>query len=233
MKAMILAAGRGERMRPLTNTTPKALLVVRGKPLIEYHIEALVRAGIRDIVINLAWLGEQVRFHLGQGEKYGANIVYSDEGCFALETGGGILKALPLLGNAPFWVVNADIYTDFEFSARRLEDGMLAHLVMVRNPDHNARGDFALIDGRIGLHDAPAFTFSGLSVIHSDLLRGVGTGTFRLAPLLTGSAASARQQQKTTPSDTGEVGPADRIEAQLGQNETKFDTGEGGPVVLE
>ena len=192
MKAMILAAGRGERMRPLTDTTPKALLAVRGKPLIDYHIEALVRAGIRDIVINLAWLGEQVRFHLGQGEKYGANIVYSDEGCFALETGGGILKALPLLGNAPFWVVNADIYTDFEFSARRLADGMLAHLVMVPNPDHNARGDFTLIDGRIGLHDTPAFTFSGLSVIRSDLLRDAGTGTFRLAPLL--AAAIAKDQ---------------------------------------
>ncbi len=192
MKAMILAAGRGERMRPLTDTTPKALLTVRGKPLIDCHIEALVRAGIRDIVINLAWLGEQVRFHLGQGEKYGANIVYSDEGCFALETGGGILKALPLLGNAPFWVVNADIYTDFEFSARRLADGILAHLVMVPNPDHNPRGDFTLIDGLIGLHDTPAFTFSGLSVIRSDLLRDAGTGTFRLAPVL--AAAIAKDQ---------------------------------------
>ena len=192
MKAMILAAGRGERMRPLTDTTPKALLPVRGKPLIDYHIEALVRAGIRDIVINLAWLGEQVRSHLGQGGQYGANIVYSDEGCFALETGGGILKALPLLGSAPFWVVNADIYADFEFSARRLADGMLAHLVMVPNPDHNARGDFTLIDGRIGLHNTPALTFSGLSVISSDLLRDAGTGTFRLAPLL--AAAAAKDQ---------------------------------------
>ena len=189
MKAMILAAGRGERMRPLTDTTPKALLVARGKPLIEYHIEALVRAGICDIVINLAWLGEQVRSHLGQGEQYGANIVYSDEGRSALETGGGILKALPLLGSGPFWVVNADVYTEFEFSARRLADGVLAHLVMVPNPDHNARGDFALVDGRIGSDETPAFTFSGLSVIRPDLLRDARTGTFPLAPLLTAAVA--------------------------------------------
>ena len=165
MKAMILAAGRGERMRPLTDTMPKALLVPRGKPLIEYHIEALVRAGMRDIVINLAWLGEQIRSHVGQGEKYGANIVYSDEGHTALETGGGILKALPLLADGPFWVVNADVYTEYEFSSPRLADGVLAHLVMVPNPDHNARGDFALVDGRIVPGEMAAFTFSGLSII--------------------------------------------------------------------
>jgi len=220
MKAMILAAGRGERMRPLTDTTPKALLTVRGKPLIEYHIEALVRAGIRDIVINLAWLGEQVRSHLGQGEQYGASIVYSDEGHSALETGGGILKALPLLGSAPFWVVNADIYTDFEFSARPLADGMLAHLVMVPNPDHNARGDFALIDGRIGLHDAPAFTFSGLSVIRSDLLREAVTGTFRLAPLLTAAVAKDQVTGELFAGTWLDVGTLERLrqlEKLLGQ----------------
>jgi len=188
MKAMIRAAGRGERMRPLTDTTAKALLAPLGKPLIEYQIEALVRAGMRDIVINLAWLGEQIRSHVGQGEQYGANIVYSDEGHAALETGGGILKALPLLGEGPFWVVNADVYTEFEFSTPRLADGVLAHLVMVPNPDHNGSGDFALVGGRIVPDETPAFTFSGLSVMRPELLRHAGTGIFPLAPVLTAAA---------------------------------------------
>ena len=211
MKAMILAAGRGERMRPLTDTTPKALLAPRGKPLIEYHIEALVRAGVRDIVINLAWLGEQIRSHVGQGEKYGANIAYSDEGQAALETGGGILKALPLLADGPFWVVNADVYTEFEFSTPRLADGVLAHLVMVPNPDHNARGDFALVDGRIVPAETPAFTFSGVSIICPNLLRDAGTGIFPLAPLLT---AAATKDQVTGELFTGtwlDVGTLERL----------------------
>ena len=189
---MILAAGRGDRMRPLTDTTPKAMLSVRGKPLIEYHIEALARAGIRDIVINLAWLGQQIRSYLGDGKRYGASIMYSDEGHSALETGGGILKALPLLGDEPFWVVNADVYTGFEFSVPRLADHVLAHLVMVPNPEHNAAGDFGLVDGSIVSESKPALTFSGLSVICPDLVRNAGTGAFPLAPLLTAAAGKNR-----------------------------------------
>ena len=151
---MILAAGRGERMRPLTDHTPKPLLQVGGKPLIEWHIERLVRAGITDLVINHAHLGAQIEQALGDGSQFGAAIRYSDEGT-ALETAGGIAFALPLLGNEVFAVVNGDVYCDFDFShltarATKLANSTdMAHLVLVNNPEHNPRGDFLLQDSRI------------------------------------------------------------------------------------
>ena len=143
---MILAAGRGERMRPLTDRVPKALLRVGGRTLVEHHLQSLMAAGITDIVINVAWLGQQIMDYLGDGSRYGVSIHYSDEGDHALETGGGIARALPLLGKDPFWIVNGDVHARFSFTMPEFADETLAHLVLVPNPDHNSRGDFALRD---------------------------------------------------------------------------------------
>lgn len=183
MKAMILAAGRGERMRPLTDNTPKPLLKVHGKALIEHHIEALVGAGIHDIVINHAWLGEQIEESLGGGERYGASIVYSPEG-IALETGGGIYKALPLLGTEPFVVINGDVLTDFPYAKLPRNPTGIAHLVFVPNPPHNPDGDFGLDDGYAAQDAIQKYTFSGIGVYRANLFSQCRPGTFPLAPLL-------------------------------------------------
>lgn len=186
MKAMILAAGRGERMRPLTDHTPKPLLPVGGKPLIVWHIEALAGAGIKDIVINHAWLGEQIPQTLGDGSRWGVKIDYSAEGELGLETGGGIFNALPLLGEEPFLLVNGDVFTNLDYAAlveRGLAQDMLAHLCLVDNPEHHPRGDFRLTDsGRV--IDKPNLTFSGVSLISPKLFVGSLAGKFPLAPLL-------------------------------------------------
>jgi len=184
MKAMILAAGRGERMRPLTDHTPKPLLPVGGKPLLQWHVEALVAAGVREIVINHAWLGGQIEAALGDGRALGAAIRYSPEGDNALETGGGIFQALPLLGDAPFVVVNADIVTDYPFARLPAAPAGLAHLVLVPNPDHHPQGDFYLEHGRVEAEGAPRFTYSGIGVYRPELFRGQQSGRFPLAPLL-------------------------------------------------
>jgi len=184
MKAMLLAAGRGERMRPLTDHTPKPLLRVAGRTLIERHIEALARAGIRELVVNHAHLGAQLIAALGDGSGYGVHIDYSAEPPGALETGGGIFNALPLLGEAPFVVVNADIWTDYDFTAlpRQLEP--LAHLVLVDNPAHHPQGDFALENGRVRADGPSRLTFSGIGVYRPTLFSGSPPGPFPLAPLL-------------------------------------------------
>jgi len=184
MKAMSLAAGRGERMRPLTDEMPKPLLRVNDIPLIEYHIAALVRGGICDIVVNLAWRGDQIRSFLGDGAKYGIKISYSDEGPEALETGGGVFRALSLLGNTPFWLVNGDIFCAYDYGERGLADGKLGHLVMVPNPGHNAAGDFSLLDGQVTQPTDLSLTYSGIAVLHPDLFTGATDGKFPLAPLL-------------------------------------------------
>jgi MurNAc alpha-1-phosphate uridylyltransferase len=183
MKAIILAAGRGERMRPLTDETPKPLLQVNGKPLIECHIEALARGGIRDIVINLSWMGEKIRDQVGDGSKYGIKITYSDEGDEALETGGGIFRALALLGDAPFWLVNGDVFCAYDYNLRSLDDDLLGHLVMVPNPAHNMAGDFSLADGLVTSDAKETLTYSGIAVLHPDLFAGATDGKFPLAPL--------------------------------------------------
>ncbi len=183
--AMILAAGRGERMRPLTDSTPKPLLPVADKPLIEYHLDALVRAGVRRVVINHAHLGEQIVQRLGSGTSWGVDIVYSPEPPGALETGGGIHNALPLLGEEPFWVVNGDVWSDYPFSPPALRDDDLAHLVMVVNPPHNPQGDF-LLDSHGRLHEGESdlLTFSGIGIYRPALFRECQPGAFPLAPLL-------------------------------------------------
>jgi MurNAc alpha-1-phosphate uridylyltransferase len=180
---MILAAGKGERLRPLTLHTPKPLVRARGVPLIEYHIRALAEAGIDELVINHAWLGEQIEAYLGDGQRLGVRIQYSAEG-EPLETGGGIHRALPLLGAEPFIVVNGDIWTDYDFGALKRPLKGLAHLVLVDNPTHNLKGDFSLIDGCIGDGDTATLTYSGIAVLSPQLFSGCSAGAFKLAPLL-------------------------------------------------
>jgi MurNAc alpha-1-phosphate uridylyltransferase len=185
MRAMILAAGRGERMRPLTDTRPKPLLEVGGKPLIEYHLEALARAGIKDVVINLAWRGDLIRGALGAGERFGLRICYSEEPEGALETGGGILAALPLLGPGPFLVISGDIWSDFPLQSceRRLASGDVAHFVLVPNPAFHAQGDFGLEDGRL-LDRAPRNTYANIGVLRPEFFVDRQPGRFPLAPLM-------------------------------------------------
>lgn len=195
MKAMILAAGRGERMRPLTDHTPKPLLEAGGKPLIVHHLERLARAGMRDLVINHAHLGGRIKAALGDGSPWGVHIAYSPEES-ALETGGGIFRALPLLGDGPFLVVNGDVWTDLDFARLTLAPGRLAHLILVDNPPHHPRGDFFLAEGRVQVESAVSsltagptaeprrLTFSGIGVYHPDLFLGCRPGPFPLAPLL-------------------------------------------------
>lgn len=182
-QAIILAAGRGERMHPLTDHMPKPLLQAGGKPLIVYHIERLIAAGVRKIVINHAYLGHRIEAALGDGSHWGTEIRYSPEG-EALETGGGIFKALPLFDHRPFLVVNGDVWTDLEFVPLRLLDGLLAHLVLVDNPPRHPGGDFALHNGRLSVQGMPRYTYSGIGVYHPDLFRGCAAGAFPLAPLL-------------------------------------------------
>lgn len=186
MKAMILAAGKGERLRPLTLHTPKPLVPVAGVPLIEYHLRALAAAGVTEVVINHAWLGAQIEAHLGDGARFGVRIAYSPEG-EPLETGGGILRALPLLGEQPFILVNGDIFTDYPFVKLCSPLLGLAHLVLLDNPAHNAQGDFALLaDGQLA--DAQlgqsSLTYSGIAVLSPQLFAGCEPGAFKLAPLL-------------------------------------------------
>lgn len=185
MRAMILAAGRGERMRPLTDSRPKPLLEVGGKPLIQYHLEALARAGIKHIVINLAWQGELIRGALGGGERYGVQISYSDEPEGALETGGGILAALPLLGPGPFLVISGDIWSEFPLDSciGRLAHADVAHFVLVPNPDFHAQGDFGIKSGRL-LDRAPRYTYGNIGVLRPDFFAGRQPGRFALAPLM-------------------------------------------------
>jgi len=191
MIAMILAAGRGERLRPLTHTTPKALVEVRGMSLLERHLNAVKSAGVENVVINLGWLGEKITEQIGSGSRYGLSVVYSPEGEDILETGGGIHRALPLLGSDPFLVVNADVYTDMPLPSTLPEDAD-AHLVLVPKPAHKQRGDFDLVEGRVANGEDPAFTFSGVAIYRPDFFAGCAPGRFPLAPMLRAAADNSR-----------------------------------------
>ena len=185
MRAMILAAGRGERMRPLTDTLPKPLLEVGGKPLIVWHIENLARNGFTEVIINIAHLGYKIPEYLGDGSKWGVNIIYSDEQqSGALESAGGIIKALPLLADEPFLVLNADIFCAYEYDAAFRLGDKLAHLILVPNPPHNTKGDFGL-DGDLVLNAAESmYTFSGIGYYHPKLFAHQKLQKSPLAPLL-------------------------------------------------
>ena len=212
MKAMILAAGRGERMRPLTDHTPKPLLKVADKALIEYHIEGLVRAGFADIIINHAWLGEQFEQALGGGERYGAHLMYSPEGTTALETGGGIFKALPLLGSAPFVVVNGDVWSDYPFTRLPRNMTTLAHLVLVPNPPQHPQGDFFFADGALRESGMAKFTFSGIGMYRAELFTGCRPGAFPLAPLLRAAITQGRVSGELYEGAWYDIGTPERME---------------------
>lgn len=219
---MILAAGRGERMRPLSDTTPKPLLRVGGRTLIERHVSALVKAGIGDITVNLAWLGPQIREHLGDGSAFGARIRYSEESPRALETAGGIIKALPNLSPGPFAVVNGDIFTDFPFETLGIGASLHAQLVLVPNPPQHPQGDFGLEHGLATAEGAPRFTFSGIAVYRMPFFQGCQEGVQRLKPLWVASMAGQRCGGQLYQGHWEDVGTPERLEAlnrQLAYNE--------------
>ncbi|RLW55637.1 MAG: mannose-1-phosphate guanylyltransferase [gamma proteobacterium symbiont of Stewartia floridana] len=211
MKAMILAAGRGERMRPLTDSIPKPLLPVAGKPLIVHHIERLAKAGYREIVINHAHLGEMIEERLGQGDQWGVTIDYSAEGQ-ALETGGGIFNALPLLGDSPFLVVNGDIWCDVELAQLTLSPEDLAHLVLVANPVHNPQGDFYLQDKRLSERAGEKLTFSGIGVYDPQLFSDCRAGAFPLAPLIRRAISLGKVSGERHAGEWIDVGTPQRLE---------------------
>ena len=184
MHAMILAAGLGTRMRPLSEDLPKPLLPVRGKPLLQYLVEALARAGAGRIVINHGHLGEKIEAALGDGARFGIQIIYSAEGPMPLETGGGIRRALPLLGTEPFIVSNGDVWTDFDFAALPARPAGLAHIVLVPNPAHHSAGDFCLAGTQVTETGPLRLTYSGIGVFRPELFRNCPEGAFPLAPLL-------------------------------------------------
>ena len=215
MKAMILAAGRGVRMRPLTDTTPKPLLPVGGKPLIAWQLEKLARAGFAEVVINHAHLGQLVEAALGDGSRFGLSIRYSAEG-EALETAGGIALALPLLGAEPFLVINADIYSDYDYSMLPglLLADRLAHLVLVDNPPQHPRGDFALEAGRVREAGRRMLTFSGIGVYAPRLFGGIPPGAkVPLAPLLRKAMGADRVSGEHYRGRWHDVGTAERLQA--------------------
>jgi MurNAc alpha-1-phosphate uridylyltransferase len=211
---MILAAGRGERMRPITDRTPKPLLPVAGKPLIVWHLERLAKAGFRDIVINHAHLGDQIEGLLDDGSAWGLSIRYSEEPPGALETAGGIANALPLLGSEPFLVVNGDIWCDLDFAALPpLAANDLAHLVLVPNPAHNANGDFDLQGGRV-LGVPPRLTFSGIGRYRPEMFVAIERGQpAKLAPLLRQAMAADRVSGQTHTGRWVDVGTPERLVA--------------------
>jgi MurNAc alpha-1-phosphate uridylyltransferase len=217
MKAMILAAGRGERMRPLTDTLPKPLIAVHGQPLVERHLERLATAGVREVVINTGWLGERLEAALGDGSRLGVSIAWSREGWPCLETGGGVRKALPLLGPAPFLVLNGDVWTDYPLAglvarAVSLPAHDLAHLLLVPNPAHHRRGDFTLAGGRVVPACAETHTYSGLAVLRPELLDGSAEGPFPLGPLLREAAIRGQVSGEVYEGRWSDVGTLQRLQ---------------------
>jgi MurNAc alpha-1-phosphate uridylyltransferase len=215
MKAMILAAGHGTRMRPLTDHTPKPLLEVGGKPLIVWHIEKLKQAGYLDIIINIAWLGWKIPEALGDGSRWGVNLHYSDEQQEgALETAGGIIKALPLLGDKPFFVVNGDVWCDYSYKPFILSKNDLAHLILVNNPEHNPDGDFSLdsLDhDRVKTTGSRKYTFSGMGYYHPDLFKGLPIEKTPLAPLLCSAMNEGRVSGEHYSGDWMDIGTPERL----------------------
>ena len=212
---MVLAAGRGERMRPLTDREPKPLLRVAGKRLIEYHLERLAAAGFREVVINTAWLGDLIETTIGDGSRYGLAITYSHERPKALETGGGIFNALPRLGTAPFLLVNGDVWTDIDFGALRRDPpaGSLAHLMLVPNPPQHARGDFVLAQGLVSQGEGMRHTYSGVGIYRAEFFAGCTPGKFPLLPLLLRAIAQRALSGELHAGRWFDVGTVERLAA--------------------
>ena len=213
MRAMVLAAGRGERMRPLTDSVPKPLLRVGGETLIGHHLRALARAGVHEVVVNLSWLGEQIRAVLADGRDYGVHVQYSEEGAVPLETGGGIYQALPLLGPGPFLVVNGDIWTDFDLKTLALDAAADARLVLAPNPPHHPRGDFGL-DGEQVIErssERPSYTYTGIGIYRPEFFAGCSAGRFPLLPLLRRALEACRLHGECYRGEWHDVGSPERL----------------------
>ncbi len=213
MRAMILAAGRGDRLRPLTDEIPKPLIEVGGQSLLERHLDNVRSAGIKTVIINLGWLGDKIVERVGSGTRYGLEVIYSQEGDDILETGGGIHKALPMLGSEPFLVVNADIYTDMPVPDVSLEDERLGHLVMVPTPGYRDSGDFNVEAGLIRNGADAAHTFSGVAIYRPDFFDGCEAGRFSIAPMLREAADHGQLTGSLYEGLWADAGTPDRLAA--------------------
>lgn len=212
--AMILAAGRGERLKPLTDAIPKALCVVKGRPLIEHHVINLARAGFKKLVINHAYLGGKIRHFLGDGTRYGVQICYSAEPPGGLETGGGIVNALPLLGANPFLTVNADIYTDFDFAQFKLQQPSSIHVVLVnKNPALQHHGDFSLLNGTQLCNTNPEYTFSGIAAYHPQIFKQCKPGRYSVTPLIRSYATDKKATGNLYQGRWFDIGSLERLDA--------------------
>ncbi|MDG2501161.1 MAG: nucleotidyltransferase family protein [Porticoccaceae bacterium] len=219
MKSMILAAGFGARLRPLTETTPKPLLKVGGKPLLQYHLQRLAAAGITELVINTSWLAQQIEDYFGDGSDFGVSIDWSRE-AQPLETGGGIANALPLLGSEPFLLINGDVWTDFPLQSISLDQDADAHLVMVANPEHNPSGDFAVADNLVSYGAGPKYTFSGISVFRPQLFADVRQDCFPLRDVMRPAILSGRVTGSVYNGQWWDIGTVERL-TQLDNNLNK------------
>ncbi len=210
---MLLAAGRGERLRPLTDTAPKALVEVNGVSLLERHLRQLSAAGVVNVVINTGWLGEKIVERVGSGRQYGLQVVYSPEYAAQLETGGGVHRALPLLGTEPFWVVNTDIVCDRPFAVPALAEDIDAQLVLVPNPGYRDNGDFSLEAGRVRNGSVRPYTFSGIACYRPRFFAGCTQGRFGLAPMLQQAADEGRLSGEVYDGLWADIGTPERLAA--------------------
>lgn len=214
MKAFVFAAGRGERLRPLTEHTPKPLLAVGGRALIDWHLDALARAGVSEAIVNLSYLGERIRARLGDGSGYGLSIRYSDEGPEPLETAGALVHARELIGADPFIAVAADIWCPFDYASLPRQPSGLGHLVLVDNPPEHPDGDFSLTpDGRVGLAAEHRKTFAGIAVYRPQLFAGLAPGPRPLRELLWPAAARGLLSGQHHSGDWVDVGTPERLHA--------------------
>lgn len=213
MIAMILAAGRGERLKPLTDKIPKALVEVGGQTLLERHLLQLRAAGIVDVVINLGWHGEQIVARIGSGSALGVNVIYSDEGADVLETGGGVLRALPMLGTEPFLVINSDIYSNIAVPDFDPAANDFGHLVLVEKPDYRSHGDFGLQNGRLRKVETPPYIFAGVAVYDPAFFAQCQAGRFSLAPMMFAAAADDRLQGSVHNGPWADIGTPERLAA--------------------
>jgi len=211
--AMILAAGRGERLRPVTDKLPKALVEVRGRSLLERHLDAIKSVGVDTVVINLGWLGEQIVDRIGSGSDCGLNVIYSPEGENLLETGGGIYRALPMLGDEPFLVVNADIVSDMPMPEADFDKRTLGKLILVSTPPYKAQGDFDIVDDRVCNSENPQLTFSGVAIYRPEFFAGCSAGPFPLAPRLRAAADANQLAGDLYTGPWADVGTVERLTA--------------------